>query len=170
MWRSHGMWIFTFFGKRHCLLCFRAPGLYYSEAQEGSIGFIRVLLSWKKGWIEHLITGLNTSSLVQEIQVAEWLQGLSPSSPMGTHRDTQLNSKVQTLHPCIQGFRGISFPPVIWEGDSMHAALPSIKSWCTVSVLTAVTVPTGVTILLLQAWAETGLVVKEFLWTLLVLW
>lgn len=27
----------------------------------------------------------------------------------------------------------------------MHAVFPRIKSWCTVSVLTAVTVPTGIT-------------------------
>lgn len=65
-------------------------------------------------------------------------------------RDTQLNSKVQTLHPFIQGFRVTSFSPAIWEGDSMrgdsmHAVLPKMKSWYTVSVLTAVTVPTGVT-------------------------
>lgn len=143
------MWIFTFSGKGHCLLCFRAPRLVYSEAQEGSVGFIYVLLSWKKGWIEHLITHFLAGPKDSSSRVTTGPFSLQ-SSADPWRRDTQLNSKVQILHPCIQAFTITSFPPVIWEGDSMHgdsmhAFLAKTKSWCTVSVLTAVTVPTGVT-------------------------
>lgn len=54
----------------------------------------------------------------------------------------------------------------------MHAVLHRIKSLCSVSVWIAATVPTGVTDPASSGLgrAEITLVVKEFLWALLVLW
>lgn len=65
--------------------------------------------------------------------MAEGLQALSPSTPLGA-----LKRKPPTLRPFIQGFCVASFSPVSWEGDSMHAVLPEIKAWrTTVPALTA---------------------------------
>lgn len=101
-----------------------------------------------------LTTSCPTSSLVGgrrlklQSNCSFSLQASSPSEGDPQKRDTWLISKVQTLNPLIQGFRVSSFPPVIWEGDSMHedsihAVLLKIKG--TMPGLTAVTVLTGIT-------------------------
>lgn len=87
-----GMWIFAIFGKEHCLLFFRAPDLAYLEEQEGSIGFINVLLPWGWGEMLDLTTSSPTVALVHARRLKlqrdcrPSLPPSLPSTPMGTLR------------------------------------------------------------------------------------
>lgn len=147
------MWVFAIFGKGHCSLFFRAPDLVYSEKQEGSIGFINVLLFWKKRWIKPplaplphwFIAGDSSCKVTCRPSLPPSLLPHSYEDPQG--RDIWLNSKVQTLHPLIQGFRVPSFSAISWEGDSthedsIHAVIPKIKR--TMPGLTVVTMLTAI--------------------------
>lgn len=98
------MWVFPIFGKRHGLLFFRAPDLAYSEEQGGSIGFISVLPPWKKCWVYHLAphfcAGPWQESQLQRDSLPSSLSLYSYGDSQ--ERGSQINVKVQILHPFIQ--------------------------------------------------------------------
>lgn len=85
-----------------------------------------VLPPWKKCWVyrlaPHFCTGPWQESQLQRDSLPSSLSLYSYGDSQ--ERGSQINVKVQILHPFIQGFGITSESPLGWEGDSTHTAFP----------------------------------------------
>lgn len=139
------MWASPIFGKGHGLLLFRAPDLAYLKEPEEAIGFLSVLVPWKKMPIYHLFLHFYTGPS-QESQVAEGLSSFKPLSPLSCGLSGEgLTAKHQFKH-CIPLLRAsVSLSSILSLGKVIpHVQSSKTKARGTMPVLTPVTVVTGV--------------------------